>query len=138
MRSRQQIAVAVYLEETSAHEIMPVQYAALCAARRPPGMDQRRLAATIGFDISTIGGVIDRLEARGLNARQASPNDRRVRLLHATVAGAALLNDVVPAMLRAQECIAAPLPVADRAQFLAMLKTVVDVSNGLSRAPSQG
>jgi DNA-binding MarR family transcriptional regulator len=53
-----------------------------------PGLDQRTLASSIGFDTSTIGGVIDRLEKRGLIERQASPTDRRVRLLQVTPAKA--------------------------------------------------
>jgi len=138
IRRLQQIAVAIFLEETQAHGITPVQYAALTAALRQPGLDQRTLASTIGFDTSTIGGVIDRLERRGLIERQASPTDRRVRLLQVTPEGAALLEQVVPAMLKAQQRILAPLPAAERPQFLAMLKTVVDANNGLSRAPSDG
>jgi DNA-binding MarR family transcriptional regulator len=138
IRRLQQIAVAIFLEETEALGITPVQYAALYAARRQPGLDQRTLAATIGFDTSTIGGVIDRLERRGLIVRLASPTDRRVRLLQVTAAGATLLDQVVPGMLKAQQRILAPLPVADRPRFLAMLKAVVDANNGLSRAPSEG
>lgn len=137
IRRLQQIAVALFLEETQAHGITPVQYAALTAAQRQPGLDQRTLAATIGFDTSTIGGVIDRLEKRGLIERQASPTDRRVRLLHVTGAGAELLDAVVPGMLKAQQRILAPLPPADRARFLEMLKTVVEANNALSRAPSE-
>ncbi|MBL0090635.1 MAG: MarR family transcriptional regulator [Ideonella sp.] len=138
IRRLQQIAVAIFLEETEAHGITPVQYAALFAARRDPGLDQRTLAATIGFDTSTIGGVIDRLERRGFIERHASPTDRRVRLLHVTPAGSALLDTVVPAMLQAQKRILAPLAPAQRPLFLAMLKQVVDANNGLSRAPSDG
>lgn len=137
IRRLQQIAVAIFLEETQAHGITPVQYAALYAAQRQPGLDQRTLAATIGFDTSTIGGVIDRLEKRGLIERQASPTDRRVRLLQVTDAGAALIDEVIPAMLKAQQRILEPLPAADRPRFLAMLKTVVEANNGLSRAPSE-
>jgi DNA-binding MarR family transcriptional regulator len=137
IRRLQQIAVAIFLEETQAHGITPVQYAALFAAQRQPGLDQRTLAATIGFDTSTIGGVIDRLERRGLIQRQASASDRRVRLLKVTATGEALLEEVVPAMLVAQQRILAPLPEEDRPRFLAMLKTVVSASNGLSRAPSE-
>jgi DNA-binding MarR family transcriptional regulator len=136
IRRLQQIAVAIFLEETQAHGITPVQYAALHATLRQPGLDQRTLASTIGFDTSTIGGVIDRLERRGLIERQASPTDRRVRLLHVTPAGVALLAEVVPAMLKAQQRILAPLPAAERPQFVAMLRTVVEANNGLSRAPS--
>jgi len=137
IRRLQQIAVAIFLEETQAHGITPVQFAALQAALRQPGLDQRTLAATIGFDTSTIGGVIDRLERRGLIERQASPTDRRVRLLRVTASGAALLDEVLPAMLRAQQRILAPLPAAERPRFVAMLKTVVEANNRLSRAPSE-
>jgi len=137
IRRLQQIAVAIFLEETEAHGVTPVQYAALHAAQRQPGLDQRTLAATIGFDTSTIGGVIDRLEKRGLIERLASPTDRRVRLLQVTPAGATLIDELVPDMLKAQQRILAPLPAADRPRFLAMLKTVVDGNNGSSRAPSE-
>jgi MarR family transcriptional regulator, lower aerobic nicotinate degradation pathway regulator len=136
IRRLQQIAVAVFLEEAQAHAITPVQYAALYAARRDPGLDQRTLAATIGFDTSTIGGVVDRLEKRGLIVRVASPTDRRVRLLHVTRAGSALLDDVIPAVLAAQKRILAPLPAADRPRFVAMLRQIVEGNNALSRAPS--
>ena len=137
IRRLHQIAVAIFLEETEAHGVTPVQYAALHAAQRQPGLDQRTLAATIGFDTSTIGGVIDRLEKRGLIERLASPTDRRVRLLQVTPAGATLIDELVPDMLKAQQRILAPLPAADRPRFLAMLKTVVDGDNGSSRAPSE-
>ena len=136
IRRLQQIAVAIFLEETQSHGITPVQYAALYAALRQPGLDQRTLASTSGFDTSTIGGVIDRLERRGLIERQASPTDRRVRLLQVTSAGKALLDEVMPAMLQAQQRILAPLAAADRPRFLAMLRTLVEANNDLSRAPS--
>lgn len=136
IRRLQQIAVAIFLDETQGHGITPVQYAALYAALRQPGLDQRSLAATIGFDTSTIGGVIDRLEKRGLIERQASPTDRRVRLLHVTAAGAALLADLIPAMLAAQQRMLAPLPEAERGHFMALLHAAVEGNKGLSRAPS--
>lgn len=136
IRRLQQIAVAIFLEETQALAITPVQYSALYSAWCQPGLDQRSLAASIGLDTSTLGGVIDRLERRGLIARQASPDDRRVRLLQVTAEGEALLRKVVPAMLRAQARIVAPLAEDERPRFLEMLKTVVEANNDLSRAPS--
>ncbi|MDE2082656.1 MAG: MarR family transcriptional regulator [Burkholderiales bacterium] len=138
IRRLQQIAVALFLEETQPYGITPVQYAALQAAQRQPGLDQRTLAGAIGLDTSTIAGVIDRLERRGLIERRASPTDRRVRLLLPTAAGQTLLAQVVPGMLKAQRRILAPLPAAQRAQFLALLKTLVESNNALSRAPSDG
>lgn len=137
IRRMHQIAVAIFLKETEAHGLTPVQYAAMQTVARLPGIDQRSLARAIGFDTSTIGGVIDRLEARGLIVRQASPSDRRVRLLVLTDAGRALLQAAIPAMLRAQERMLEPLPKRERTEFMRMLRVLVTANNELSRAPTE-
>lgn len=135
IRRLQQIAVAIFLEETEGFGITPVQYAALSMVQAQPGIDQKTLAREIGFDTSTIGEVIDRLERRALIQRLVSLADRRVRLLHVTRAGEQLLGQVTPAMLKAQQRMLEPLVAADRKRFLSMLKTVVEANNGSSRAP---
>ncbi len=138
IRRLQQIAVAVFLQESESLGITPVQYAALQGVANAPGVDQRTLAGAIGLDTSTTASVIDRLEARGLMQRSASQSDRRVRLLTLTDAGRSELAAVVPAMQRAQERILAPLPQAERAEFMRMLRVLVSANNALSRAPSAG
>ena len=138
IRRLQQIAVAIFLQETEAFGVTPVQFAALQAVHNTPGIDQRTLARTIGFDTSTTAGVIDRLEARGLLQRNASPEDRRVRLLTLTDDGEALLAQVVPAMQRAQVRMLDPLNPAERAEFMRLLHLLVTANNELSRAPSEG
>lgn len=125
IRRLHQIAVAVFMQETEPFGVTPVQYAALQAVQNAPGLDQRTLARTIGFDTSTIGGVVDRLEARGLMQRNASAQDRRVRLLTLTEAGQQLLANVTPSMLRAQERILAPLPAEERGEFMRMLGVLI-------------
>ncbi|TXH95545.1 MAG: MarR family transcriptional regulator [Pseudomonas sp.] len=137
IRRLQQIAVAIFLEETQDFGITPVQFAALTAILREPGLDQRTLAGRIGFDTSTLGSVIDRLEARGLVVRSNSPTDRRVRLLHLTDAGVTLLRDIDPSMRKAQLRMLAPLPPEQRLVFMDMLRTLLEANNVLSRAPSQ-
>jgi DNA-binding MarR family transcriptional regulator len=136
IRRLQQIAVAIFLQETEASGITPVQYAALQAVTNQPGIDQRTLARSIGFDTSTIAGVVDRLEARGLMQRNTSPVDRRMRLLTVTATGAELLAEVQPGMLRAQQRMLAPLPEGEREAFMRMLRALVQANNELSRAPS--
>ena len=138
IRRLQQIAVAVFLQEVGDDGVTPVQYAALQSVHNAPGIDQRTLARTIGFDTSTIAGVVDRLEARGLLLRSASPADRRVRLLGLTDAGRALLAQVIPAMQRAQVRMLDPLRPAERAEFMRLLRVLVESNNELSRAPSEG
>lgn len=136
IRRLHQIAVAIFLQETADGGLTPVQYAALQAVANRPGIDQRTLAGLVGLDTSTLGGVIDRLEARGLIAREPSPADRRVKLVSPTAEGRQALIDLVPAMLRAQERILAPLSKADRKVFTRMLATLVTANNEMSRAPS--
>lgn len=136
IRRLQQIAVAIFLQETEASGLTPVQFAALQTVANQPGIDQRSLARAAGLDTSTIAGVIDRLEARGLLVRSVSPSDRRARLLTLTAEGQAVLRAVVPAMQRAQGRILAPLAAAEQQEFLRMLRTLVDANNELSRAPS--
>lgn len=136
IRRLQQIAVALFLEEAQGTGVTPVQYAAMQAVANRPGLDQRSLARAIGLDTSTIGGVVDRLEGRGLLERRAAADDRRVRRLHLTAEGAALLAQVVPAMRRAQRRILAPLPPAERANFQRMLRALVTGNNAQSRAPA--
>ena len=136
IRRMQQIAVAIFLQEAESTGITPVQFAALQALANSPRVDQRTLSRSIGFDTSTIASVIDRLESRGLVQRSLDPTDRRVRLLALTPEGEAVLAQVIPAMLRAQERMLQPLPPAERAEFMRMLLTLVRGNNALSRAPA--
>jgi DNA-binding MarR family transcriptional regulator len=57
-------------------------------AKRP--MPMRELAAILGVDPPNLTPVVDDLEQAGLVERQAHPTDRRVKLVVATPAGAAL------------------------------------------------
>ncbi len=135
IRRLQQIAVGLFVDECDAFGVTPVQFAAMQAIQDQPSIDQRSLASSIGLDTSTIAGVIDRLDARGLVQRSASKQDKRVRLLSLTVPGQKLLKQVVPAMLKAQQRILAPLPTKEQEQFMKMLVKLVDGNNGASRAP---
>jgi DNA-binding MarR family transcriptional regulator len=137
IRRLHQIAVAIFLQVTEAHQLTPVQYAAMSRLGQSPGVDQRTLAGAIGLDTSTTAGVIDRLETRGLVLRRTSPDDRRVRLLNLTADGLSLLAAIEPDMLKAQERILAPLPPAEQSEFMRMLQALVTANNELSRAPSE-
>jgi DNA-binding MarR family transcriptional regulator len=136
IRRLQQIAVAVFMEEKQGFGIAQMQYEALQTVGREPRIDQRMLARTIGFDMSTIGSVIDRRESRGLLLRKAHPEDRRVRLLTITPDGQQLLDEVEPSVMRAQERMLQPLAPEQRPMFMDMLRTLVRGSNALSRPPS--
>jgi DNA-binding MarR family transcriptional regulator len=75
------------------------------------------------------------LQARGLMQRKVAPQDRRVRLLHVTAEGKALLAQLAPEVLRTQQRILAPLDAPEQAEFLRLLKRLVEANNDASRAP---
>jgi DNA-binding MarR family transcriptional regulator len=137
IRRLQQIAVAVFLQETESLGVTPVQFAALQVVAAAPGIDQRTLSGQIGLDTSTVAGVVDRLESRGFLTRAVSSVDRRARVLMLTNEGVRALSAAQPAMWRAQERILAPLPKSERREFVRMLKVLVESNNDLSRAPSE-
>ena len=112
-RRMQQIAVALFIEECRQFDLTPVQYAALIAIHTHPGIDATRLSAVIAFDRSTLGSVIERLEAKKLIDRKPSAEDKRVKLLVLTKAGAAILRDIVPWVEKAQARMLQPLKPAD-------------------------
>jgi DNA-binding MarR family transcriptional regulator len=134
-RRMQQIAVALFVEECRAYDLTPVQFAALVAIHTHPGIDATRLSAVIAFDRSTLGNVIERLETKLYIERKPSSGDRRVKLLHLTKAGAALLRDIMPSVDRAQARMLQPLKPADRKTLLALLTQLVDLNNEASRVP---
>ena len=125
IRRLQQIAVAIFMQEAAAAGVTPVQFAVLQALSGRPGMDQRTLAGAVSFDTSTIGGVVDRLEARALLTRSHSAGDRRVRLLHLTAQGEALLSELTPTVQRTQKRILEPLSATERKEFMRMLRAVI-------------
>lgn len=55
------------------------------------------LARRTGFSLATLTGVIDRLVAQDLVSRSEDPNDRRVRRLEPTPAGAELIDRLIAA-----------------------------------------
>lgn len=122
IRRLHQQSTQVFQSRTQAagFELTSVQFAALDAIAQQPDIDQASLAATIGFDRATIGGVVDRLEQKGLLQRVVSAQDRRARRLHLTSAGERLLAASRPVVEALQADILAPLSAAERAAFLVL------------------
>jgi MarR family transcriptional regulator, lower aerobic nicotinate degradation pathway regulator len=134
-RRMQQIAVSIFMEECKAFDLTPVQYAALIAIHTHPGIDATRLSAVIAFDRSTLGSVIERLQAKDFVERRPAPEDKRIKLLYLTKSGAAILRDIIPAVERAQARMLEPLKPADRKALMGLLVQLVDLNNEASRVP---
>ena len=73
----------------------------------------RELAERLKSDPSNVTGLIDRLEARGLVERRPDPNDRRIKGLALTAAGARLRERLFARLYSAPRAVA-DLPERDQ------------------------
>jgi DNA-binding MarR family transcriptional regulator len=137
IRRAQQIAVAIFIEECAAFDLTPVQYAAMVAIQENEGIDATRLSAQIAFDRSTLGNVLERLEARGFVERYPSSGDKRIKLLKLTPQGRSVTRRAEEAVRRTQDRILAPLAPKDRQLLLNLLAQLVELNNDASRAPQR-
>jgi MarR family transcriptional regulator, temperature-dependent positive regulator of motility len=136
-RRFQQIAVAIFHAEVeeAGYDLTPVQYAALTTIRTHPGIDQATLAGLIAYDRTTITGVVDRLEQKGLLVRQANSRDRRVRELQITDEGGRTLCGIEPAVEAAQRIMLRGLTADEAHALMRLLRKAIAAGNELSRAP---
>jgi DNA-binding MarR family transcriptional regulator len=125
IRRAQQLAVAIFMEETDEFDATPVQFAILNALIDQPGEDQITLSGRVAFDPATLGSVIGRLEAKGWVRRAADPADRRRKLLWITPQGAQIAVQMKRAVSRAQQRIVSPLDAAEQAQLGLLLGKLI-------------
>lgn len=133
IRRLQQVAVRLFMEQAGP-DLTPVQFASLVAiAQRQDssrgtgkGFGQAELAAQIGYDRATIGGVIDRLEAKGWVSRTASREDRRQNMLAITPAGEQAMAQALPAVETVQDRFIAPLDASERATFERLCRKLLE------------
>ncbi len=104
--------------QMTGHDLTPVQFAALDAVCSSPGLDQAAIAAQIAYDRATIGGVIDRLEQKGLVTRKVNERDRRARAVTATETGQRVYQDVFEIVEGFQPDILSGLSAKEQEQFL--------------------
>ena len=123
IRRLHQISVALFAEHMARHNIdlTPVQFSAMDAIAREPGVDQATIAARIAYDRATLGKVIDRLELKGLVLRTVSPSDRRARLAALSRAGETLLAQAIPVAAALQPKILAGLSTEEQDQMTRLL-----------------
>ncbi|MDV4144291.1 MarR family transcriptional regulator [Shimia sp. FJ5] len=122
IRRLHQIATHVFSAhaQRAGHDLTPVQFAAMDAIGANPGVDQARIAALIAYDRATIGGVIDRLEKKGLVVRKVSQRDRRAREVFLSTEGRKMVDDVFPIVREMQTDILRGLSDEERETFLSL------------------
>jgi DNA-binding MarR family transcriptional regulator len=125
IRRAHQLSVAIFMEETAAFDVTPVQFAILNALMDDPGEDQITLSGRVAFDAATSGSVIGRLESKGWVRRQADPADKRRKLLWVTPAGEEVALHMKRAVSKVQSRLLGPLSKSERDQFAGLLGKLI-------------
>ncbi len=137
IRRLQQISISVFTDRMKAlgHDLTAPQFATLAVLSKSPGIDQATLAGLIAHDRPTIGGVVERLEAKGLLTRRRNEKDRRAMVLDLTDTGARLLEKLLPEVRALQSEILPGLTKAEHTEFVRLAAKVAKLGNDAARAP---
>jgi DNA-binding MarR family transcriptional regulator len=104
--------------------LTPGEFGLLVLVDRNAGMSQMALARALGIDRSTLVPILNRLQARGLLVRRASPTDGRTHALALTPAGAKALARFARLVAGHEKRIAADLSAAETRTLLELLDKV--------------
>jgi DNA-binding MarR family transcriptional regulator len=106
---------------SSVGEVSPGRVGILFLVEANPGVTQSRLARAVHLDRSTMVGVIDALEERGLIERRRG-EDRRTNGLWLTRVGRGLVERLKRRIEAHEQRVASRLTGAERAQLIALLE----------------
>jgi DNA-binding MarR family transcriptional regulator len=82
------------------------------------------LADALVCDASNVTGIVDKLESRGLIARQGADHDRRIKMLAVTEKGCRLREQLTARALEPPAAVAA-LPAESRRRLAELLRAIV-------------
>ncbi|HLY83148.1 MAG TPA: MarR family winged helix-turn-helix transcriptional regulator [Acidimicrobiales bacterium] len=116
-------------EEEFAGTITPRQFAVVVALSRQPAVDQITLSNLVAIDRTTIGGMIQRLTARGYVEHMRDPKDSRRKVLKLSAAGQRFLDKLAPKIDAVSERLLAPLTAQEQRVFLKLLSKVATVDD---------
>ncbi|MDQ2093344.1 MarR family winged helix-turn-helix transcriptional regulator [Rhodalgimonas zhirmunskyi] len=127
IRRLQQQSTSVFQERMKAEgfDLTSVQFAVLNTLGKGEGLDQASVAKRIAYDRATIGGVIKRLEQKGLVTRTPDDEDRRAFKLNLTEQGKDQLAALQTVVLALQKDILSELSETEAAMLLELMMKAV-------------
>ena len=90
-------------EKLSVFDLTPVQYAVLYCLWENDKKSPKEIAERLKLENSTISGILERMEKKGLIKRMISKEDRRFIQIMLTEKGAVLERDVLAAVDKVNE-----------------------------------
>lgn len=102
-------------------KLRPVEFTVLALVRRNPDASARQLARALAVTPPNIALWLERLECRGLIARERSRSDARVQHIRATAKGTALADTAAQRLLDGEQAALTALSSAERAMLVELL-----------------
>lgn len=106
------------------HGLRPVEFTVLTLVHENPGVSAKQLANALAVTAPNISMWIDKLEARGLVARERNASDRRAQHIRTTAAGGELAQRAVSLLVEGERASFATLTRAEMAMLLELLHKV--------------
>ena len=106
-------------------DLTPTQFAVMARLTELGSVSQNQLGRTVGLDVATTKGVVDRLNARGLVSTKKDPVDRRRQLISLTDDGWRHFTDNAPRGIHVSAETIAPLTQAERRSFMRLLRKIL-------------
>jgi DNA-binding MarR family transcriptional regulator len=111
------------------------EWAALICLDDERGLSQAEVAQRLGIDRTTMVALVDELQAKGLVAREAHPDDRRKNRLGLTPDGRKLLQQGAPLVDDAEHRFLAVLDEPDAQHLKSALRAVIGPNKAVRRDP---
>ena len=112
-------------------DLTPAQGHALRVLDPDSPVPMSTLAEALVCDASNVTGIVDKLESRGLIARQGADHDRRVKQLAVTERGRRIRDKLVAAVMSPPSAVAA-LPEDVKTRLTSLLRGLL-TTGGLTR-----
>ena len=111
--------------------LTPGEFGLLVLVERNAGLSQMALARALGIDRSTLVPILNRLQARGLLVRRASPTDGRTHALGLTQQGEKALARFARLVRNHERRISSGLSAAETRNLIELLEKVRHAARSL-------
>jgi len=105
-------------------DVTPVQYGVLACLWHEDSQTPKQIAASLSLDGSTITGILDRMEKKGLVKRMPDPNDRRALRVILTKQGLQLCEPIGKVIEESNQYILEILTKEEQEQFFNILERI--------------
>ncbi len=114
-----------FSESLSKYGITPGQYGVLACLWKDETLSPKEIATILRVENSTISGVLDRMQKRGLIDRVLNPNNRRSITVKATKEGMALKEPVMKTIDELNDLVLRDFSPQEREEFISYIKRII-------------